>query len=106
MSVMSLRALFRSRIRSLPSRFHFTVQSKSKQHKCQHIFEIRRQSLSPRRPRNPRIIEFLTIISRGLSETAPRHGNGMPDHIKKQLLKEIHALEHELAHELPAEIKK
>ena len=30
----------------------------------------------------------------------------MPDHIKKQLLKEIHALEHELAHELPAEIKK
>ena len=30
----------------------------------------------------------------------------MPDHIKKQLLKEIAALEHELAHELPAEIKK
>src|SRR5215472_5281065 len=30
----------------------------------------------------------------------------MPDHIRKQLLKEIHALEHELAHELPAEIKK
>ena len=30
----------------------------------------------------------------------------MPDHIKKQLLKEIHLLEHELAHELPAEIKK
>src|ERR1700758_933298 len=30
----------------------------------------------------------------------------MPDHIKKQLLKDIQALEHELAHELPAEIKK
>src|ERR1700748_2560637 len=30
----------------------------------------------------------------------------MPDHIKKQLLKEIAALEHELAHALPAEIKK
>ena len=30
----------------------------------------------------------------------------MPDHIKKQLQKEIHVLEHELAHELPAEIKK
>src|SRR5580658_3328812 len=30
----------------------------------------------------------------------------MPDHIKKQLLKEIQTLEHELAHELPAEIKK
>src|ERR1035438_6139603 len=30
----------------------------------------------------------------------------MPDHIKKQLLKEIQILEHELAHELPAEIKK
>src|ERR1700745_4419928 len=30
----------------------------------------------------------------------------MPDHIKKQLLKEIAALEHELAHELPQEIKK
>src|ERR1700739_3853437 len=30
----------------------------------------------------------------------------MPDHIKKQLLKEIQALEHELAHDPPAEIKK
>jgi transcription elongation factor GreA len=30
----------------------------------------------------------------------------MPDHIRKQLLKQIHELEHELAHELPAEIKK
>ena len=30
----------------------------------------------------------------------------MPDHIKKQLLAEIAVLEHELAHELPAEIKK
>ena len=30
----------------------------------------------------------------------------MPEHIKQQLLKEIKALEHELAHELPAEIKK
>jgi len=30
----------------------------------------------------------------------------MPDHIKSQLQKEIAAMEHELAHELPAEIKK
>jgi transcription elongation factor GreA len=30
----------------------------------------------------------------------------MPEHIKKQILAEIKALEHELAHELPAEIKK
>jgi transcription elongation factor GreA len=30
----------------------------------------------------------------------------MPEHIKKQLLEEIKQLEHELAHELPAEIKK
>jgi transcription elongation factor GreA len=30
----------------------------------------------------------------------------MPDHIKSQLQKEIAVLEHELAHELPAEIKK
>ena len=30
----------------------------------------------------------------------------MPEHIKKQLLKEIAILEHELQHELPAEIKK
>lgn len=35
-----------------------------------------------------------------------RHGSSMPDHIKKQLLAEISQLEHELAHELPAEIKK
>jgi len=30
----------------------------------------------------------------------------MPDHIKKQLQAEIAVLEHEMAHELPAEIKK
>lgn len=30
----------------------------------------------------------------------------MPDHIKDKLLQEIATLEHELAHELPAEIKK
>ena len=30
----------------------------------------------------------------------------MPEHIKKKLLEEIPLLEHELAHELPAEIKK
>ena len=30
----------------------------------------------------------------------------MPEHIKKQLLAEIEILEHELQHELPAEIKK
>jgi transcription elongation factor GreA len=37
---------------------------------------------------------------------ARRNGTRMPDHIKKQLLKEIEILEHELSHELPAEIKK
>src|ERR1017187_8606189 len=45
-------------------------------------------------------------ISCGLSNSAPRHGSRMPDHIKKQLLEEIKILEHELQHELPAEIKK
>jgi transcription elongation factor GreA len=30
----------------------------------------------------------------------------MPEHIKKKLLEQIQQLEHELAHELPAEIKK
>jgi transcription elongation factor GreA len=35
-----------------------------------------------------------------------RSGRWMPDHIKNQLQKEIAALEYELAHELPAEIKK
>ena len=30
----------------------------------------------------------------------------MPEHIKKKLLEDIKQLEHELAHELPAEIKK
>ena len=30
----------------------------------------------------------------------------MPEHIKKKLLEEIKGLEHELTHELPAEIKK
>jgi transcription elongation factor GreA len=30
----------------------------------------------------------------------------MPEHIKKKLLEEIRVLEHELTHELPAEIKK
>src|ERR1700721_1572730 len=33
-------------------------------------------------------------------------GRWMPEHIKNQLQKDIEALEHELAHELPAEIKK
>jgi transcription elongation factor GreA len=35
-----------------------------------------------------------------------RTGNQMHSHIQKKLLKEIEVLEHELAHELPAEIKK
>jgi transcription elongation factor GreA len=35
-----------------------------------------------------------------------RHGLCMPEHIKKKLLEEIKQLEHELTHELPAEIKK
>jgi len=37
---------------------------------------------------------------------APRTGTWMPEHIKKKLLEEISILEHELSHELPAEIKK
>jgi len=37
---------------------------------------------------------------------AGRHGKRMTEHIKKQLLEEIAKLEHELAHELPVEIKK
>jgi transcription elongation factor GreA len=47
-----------------------------------------------------------TFNSRGWSTPAPRHGQWMPEHIKKKLLEEIAVLEHELAHELPAEIKK
>ena len=47
-----------------------------------------------------------TFIFRGLSSPAPRNGPWMPEHIKKKLLEEIQILEHELAHELPAEIKK
>ena len=35
----------------------------------------------------------------------PEH-NSMPDHVKKKLEEEIRQMEHELAHELPAEIKK
>jgi transcription elongation factor GreA len=35
-----------------------------------------------------------------------RNGRSMPEHIKKKLLEEIKLLEHELQHELPAEIKK
>jgi len=35
----------------------------------------------------------------------PEH-NSMPDHVKKKLEAEIRQMEHELAHELPAEIKK
>src|SRR5579875_2249123 len=41
-----------------------------------------------------------------MSSFASCHGQQMPEHIKRQLLKEIKQLEHELAHELPAEIKK
>ena len=37
---------------------------------------------------------------------ARRYGSWMPEHIKKKLLEEIAILEHELSHELPAEIKK
>src|SRR5579871_5044576 len=52
-------------------------------------------------------MKFLVLSSpaRGSSDAcAP--WNTMPEHIKKQLLAEIKTLEHELAHELPAEIKK
>ena len=41
-----------------------------------------------------------------MSNPAPRNGPKMPEHIKKQILEEIALLEHELSHELPAEIKK
>jgi len=47
-----------------------------------------------------------SFIFRGLSNLARRHGIRMPEHIKKKLLEEIAILEHELNHELPAEIKK
>jgi transcription elongation factor GreA len=47
-----------------------------------------------------------SFIFRGRSSPAPRHGPWMPEHIKKQLLEQIAILEHELAHELPIEIKK
>lgn len=47
-----------------------------------------------------------SFIFCGWGSCAPRHGHWMPDHIKKKLHDEIQALEHELAHELPAEIKK
>lgn len=49
--------------------------------------------------------EQSSFIFRGLSTPLPPRII-MPDHIKKQLLAEIGQLEHELAHELPAEIKK
>src|SRR5207253_7772888 len=51
----------------------------------------------------------------GISSLLPSRGpqiphrpprSTMPEHIKNQLQKEIAQLEHELAHELPAEIKK
>ena len=45
-------------------------------------------------------------LSCGWSSFAPRYGHWMPEHIKRKLLDEIKTLEHELAHELPAEIKK
>src|SRR5271157_4227787 len=35
-----------------------------------------------------------------------RNGLSMPEHIKKKLEEQIRVLEHELTHELPAEIKK
>jgi len=50
--------------------------------------------------------ELATSISRGWRHLLPATGPGMPEHIKKKLLEEIKVLEHELAHELPAEIKK
>ena len=45
-------------------------------------------------------------ISRGLVRGLRATETSMPEHIKKRLLEEIQVLEHELAHELPAEIKK
>src|SRR5262245_26489029 len=43
---------------------------------------------------------FARQSGRGASSTS------MPEHIKKRIEEEIRALEHELAHELPQEIKK
>lgn len=55
----------------------------------------------------PRIMGCQVLsFSCGWSRFAPRYGHWMPEHIKRKLLDEIKALEHELAHELPAEIKK
>jgi len=54
----------------------------------------------------PCIIEFLVFLPLAACHPARRSRNKMPDHIKSQLRKEIAQLEHELAHELPAEIKK
>ena len=67
--------------------------------------------LGPRRSlaafnRGPAIIEGQSLSSSADEPPRSRHGLSMPDHIKKQLLAEIGQLEHELAHELPAEIKK
>jgi transcription elongation factor GreA len=46
------------------------------------------------------------VHSSRLPVDANRDGKRMTEHIKKQLLEEIAKLEHELAHELPVEIKK
>ena len=46
------------------------------------------------------------LLDAGRLLTRLRCGRWMPEHIKNQLQKDIEALEYELAHELPAEIKK
>ena len=47
-----------------------------------------------------------SFTSRRARQPARSPWDRMPEHIKKQLLEEIKTLEHELAYELPAEIKK
>ena len=55
---------------------------------------------------SPRIMSCRVFYLSRWSMPAPRTGTWMPEHIKKKLLEEIGILEHELSHELPAEIKK
>src|SRR5579862_5165461 len=68
----------------------------------------RPQSLSPSSPcfSSPAYNRYSGSFTFCGSIGASRYGHWMPEHIKKKLLDEIKALEHELAHELPAEIKK
>ena len=60
----------------------------------------------PPPPQSPRIISFRRYICHPAAFLPSRNQDRMPEHIKRKLLSEIKQMEHELAHELPAEIKK